>query len=59
MKKPFIHLALLCMLTVFVGNEGNVEAKGTCINASVIDLKYPMQKLWIEHAWWTRSYIFI
>jgi hypothetical protein len=45
------------MLSVFAGTEGNVQAKGTCINASVINLKYPMQKLWVEHAWWTRELI--
>lgn len=28
-----------------------------CINASIISLKYRMQELWIEHAWWTRSFI--
>lgn len=57
MKKQFIVIILICMLTAFAGTEGSVQAKGTCINASVINLKYPMQKLWIEHAWWTREFI--
>lgn len=43
--------------TSFVGAEVRTPAKQTCVNASVINLKYPMQKLWIEHAWWTRSLI--
>ncbi|MDR4948041.1 hypothetical protein [Neobacillus cucumis] len=37
--------------------EGRPVPQRVCINQSVIALKYPMQKLWIEHAWWTRSYI--
>jgi hypothetical protein len=57
MKKPFIVIMLICMLTVVAGTEGSVQAKGPCINSSIINLKYPMQKLWIEHAWWTREYI--
>jgi hypothetical protein len=49
--------------TSIIGAEGTSPTKedssiqGSCINASVTELKYPMQKLWIEDAWWTRSYI--
>lgn len=32
-------------------------ASNVCLNEKVIRLKYDMQKLWIEHAWWTRSFI--
>ncbi|MBT2659280.1 glycosyltransferase [Bacillus sp. ISL-18] len=39
------------------GAEGRPAPQRVCINQSVIELKYPMQKLWIEHAWWTRSFI--
>ena len=39
------------------GTEGRPAPGRACINQSVIQLKYPMQKLWIEHAWWTRSFI--
>lgn len=39
------------------GAEGRPAPQRVCINQSVIQLKYPMQKLWIEHAWWTRSLI--
>ena len=37
--------------------EGTVESNESCYPASVIELKYRMQELWIEHAWWTRSFI--
>ncbi|AZV43381.1 hypothetical protein [Peribacillus asahii] len=42
MKKPFIVIILFCMLTAFAGTEGSVQAKGPCINPSIINLKYPM-----------------
>lgn len=28
-----------------------------CLNEKEIRLKYDMQELWIEHAWWIRSLI--
>ncbi len=37
--------------------NGKVATNETCLNESVIKLKYDMQKAWIEHAWWTRSFI--
>lgn len=33
------------------------QAKGKTYSEAMIQLKYDMQELWIEHAWWTRSYI--
>ncbi|AGK53971.1 hypothetical protein B1NLA3E_11085 [Bacillus sp. 1NLA3E] len=46
------------MNTPFIAEaEGRTPAKAACLNEKVIKLKYGMQELWIEHAWWTRSYI--
>lgn len=62
MKKVFISLILLFTLACS-GTSINVLAKKenpqteTCLNEKIIRLKYDMQKLWIEHAWWTRSVI--
>lgn len=63
MKKLFIVLIFFTLLTMtntstIAGAEGRAPANDpTCINESVIRLKYDMQELWIEHAWWTRSFI--
>jgi len=62
MKKQLIAclfvIALAFTTTVSTaGAEGRPAPGRACINKSVILLKYPMQKLWIEHAWWTRSFI--
>lgn len=62
MKKPFLVFIVIIMLALTntpsnVGAVGRSPVKGTCVNQSVLKLKYPMQELWIEHAWWTRSYI--
>ena len=62
MKKWFISFVLLLSM-VFISMpfqvfaEENQTADQTCVNEKVIKLKYNMQKLWIEHAWWTRSLI--
>jgi hypothetical protein len=61
MKKTIISFVfIVCLGLNTVSNtkaEVRVPPKGTCVNQTVIQLKYPMQKLWIEHAWWTRSFI--
>ncbi|WP_160725795.1 glycosyltransferase [Bacillus sp. USDA818B3_A] len=63
MKKQLITCMFAFML-LFSTSFSIANAEGRpavpqrdCINQSVIQLKYPMQRLWIEHAWWTRSYI--
>lgn len=43
--------------SINVHAEKGDPSEETCINEAVIKLKYVMQKLWIEHAWWTRSVI--
>ena len=64
MKKKFLSMIFVLSLvfmntTTFVKAEESSSrpSNQTCINESVIKLKYGMQKLWIEHAWWTRSVI--
>ena len=63
MKKKFLSMIFVLSLvfmntTTFVkAEESSRPSNQTCINESVIKLKYDMQKLWIEHAWWTRSVI--
>ncbi|MCM3727832.1 glycosyltransferase [Neobacillus cucumis] len=62
MKKQLITCLFVCALTFTTavssaGAEGRPAPQRACMNQSVIQLKYPMQKLWIEHAWWTRSFI--
>ena len=61
MKKQFLSMMFVLSLvfmntTAFVqAEESSQPSDQTCINESVIKLREEMQKLWIEHAWWTRS----
>ena len=62
MKKKFLSMIFVLSLvfmntTTFVKAEESSSrpSNQTCINESVIKLKDEMQKLWIDHAWWTRS----
>jgi len=65
MKKQVLSIIFIVSLvimntTTFVKAQESSSPTNqtqTCINESVIELKYEMQKLWIEHAWWTRSII--
>lgn len=62
MHKRFLVLVLIVALTIvnstlIADAREKQETREICINESVIKLKYEMQKLWIEHAWWTRSVI--
>ncbi|WP_442598897.1 glycosyltransferase [Neobacillus sp. D3-1R] len=62
MKKHYLSFILSFVLVVFMSSQLNAvaekaPAKGTSYTESHIKLKYRMQELWIEHAWWTRSFI--
>ncbi|GAA0342305.1 hypothetical protein GCM10008967_35870 [Bacillus carboniphilus] len=62
MYKKLIAVALIFSITflntAFVSvSEAKQDTRQICLNEKVISLKYGMQKLWIEHAWWTRSLI--
>lgn len=61
MKKPIVSIIFVISIllgTSFTTNaENNLSKSENCMNSSIIRLKYGMQKLWIEHAWWTRSLI--
>lgn len=59
MKKFIRPFVLLFVLTMLVGTANMVEAapKNKVYTQSEIQLKYDMQEVWIEHAWWTRSFI--
>src|SRR4051794_10888937 len=62
MKKSFISFILMISLvlmnaTSIVEAEERIPSSETCLKESVIKLKYDMQELWVEHAWWTRSII--
>lgn len=62
MKKAVISFLLVLMLAImntsnFVGAEEIPTVKQTGVTESVMKLKCPMQRLWTEHAWWTRNYI--
>lgn len=53
-----IFSVALMNTTAIVGAEEQTPSTNEeCLNESVIKLKYGFQKLWIEHAWWTRSLI--
>ncbi|WP_307287387.1 glycosyltransferase [Bacillus sp. SORGH_AS_0510] len=60
MKKKIITWSIIIFFSMLnvtsVSAQGRTPAKN-CITLSVINLKYPMQKLWVEHAWWTRELI--
>jgi uncharacterized protein YihD (DUF1040 family) len=62
MKKFILPFILLFTLASTFGNSNAVEAAkkmpdAKTYTAAEIQLKYDMQELWIEHAWWTRSFI--
>ncbi|WML60342.1 glycosyltransferase [Neobacillus sp. PS2-9] len=61
MKKKILTITIIIFLaminTTNVGAQVRTPVKKICITESVINLKYPMQKLWVEHAWWTREFI--
>lgn len=62
MKKLLTLMILMIMLVfmssiVFAETNRNMQSQDKCLPVTVIKLKYDMQKLWIVHAWWTRSYI--
>ena len=52
----FVLSLVFMNTTTFVkAEESSRPSNQTCINESVIKLREEMQKLWIDHAWWTRS----
>lgn len=62
MKKWFISIVLVTLFAcltppAMVYAEGTGSSETECDNESAFKFKYDMQKLWIEHAWWTRNYI--
>jgi hypothetical protein len=60
LKKFHLLVLLIFFLTVSIGSANPVNAqrmKPRTYTAAEIQLKYDMQELWIEHAWWTRSVI--
>ncbi|WP_071394053.1 hypothetical protein [Bacillus tuaregi] len=62
MKKWFYSILFITLVT-FLNPSAAVQAEErdhpeeACVNESALKLKYDLQKLSIEHAWWTRSYI--
>jgi hypothetical protein len=60
-KRNLLSFVIIIMLLSLYSNHVSAEVNSfrekTCYSESEIKLKYRMQELWIEHAWWTRSYI--
>lgn len=61
LKKWIISIILVTLFTslhtsVMVNAQGT-ESSMECENEAIFRLKYDMQELWIERAWWTRSFI--
>jgi hypothetical protein len=62
-KKLILSLILFFIVTSGLGTTqygeaaGRSPSKDKVYTQKEIQLKYDMQELWIEHAWWTRSYI--
>lgn len=62
MKKPFLKLIVLIMSFAFILSPLHSEAKGMdqqkpCLSTSSVQLQTAIQKLWIDHVTWTKSYI--
>jgi hypothetical protein len=62
MKKFILPVVLLFILVSTIRTPNIVEAAkkspaAKTFTAAEIQLFYDMQELWIEHAWWTRSFI--
>lgn len=59
-KKLFLIFILLMSLVMSTSIGARAEGqipKEICQSENFIKLQSEMQELWIEHAWWTRSYI--
>lgn len=62
-SKSFLTLLLTIALVVSIMPAELVQAKSgkkkqeTCISPRMVQLKTDMQKVWIDHTIWTRSYI--
>lgn len=53
-----VLVTVMVMGTAFITKvEGAKSTSEPCYSESIIKLKNDSQKLWIEHVWWTRSYI--
>jgi len=64
LKKWFVSLIFVMLFSslhpsamVKVKAEETKGSNETCVNDAELRLYYDMQELWIEHAWWTRSFI--
>lgn len=63
MKKKFLKVLILFMAFSLIFLPLNTEAKGKgsqqyqCMSKSSVQLKTALQKLWIDHTIWARSYI--
>jgi hypothetical protein len=61
-KKLLVPLGFLLFI-IFLFSASSIEAakpkpgNANTYTQSEIQLKYDMQEAWIEHAWWTRSFI--
>lgn len=62
-SKRFLTLLLILMLGCSIMPAVSVQAKAaeknnmSCISPEMVQLKVDMQKAWIDHTIWTRSYI--
>ena len=63
MKKQFLKFMILFMSFAFIllplntEAEGKVDQQKPCMSISSVQLQNALQKLWIDHVTWTRSYI--
>ena len=62
-NKWIIALLVMTVLVVSISPAGVVQSQSgaqkpvTCISPQMVQLKTDMQKVWIDHTIWTRSYI--
>lgn len=54
-----LTLALVFSMTPLVVAQAKVgeEKDSACLSSKMVQLKSDMQKVWIDHTIWTRSYI--
>lgn len=63
MKQKWVLLIILALVFHFTPITGTVQAKEVdqgktvCLSPKMVQLKEDMQKVWIDHTIWTRSYI--
>ncbi|NBI29236.1 glycosyltransferase [Chengkuizengella sp. YPA3-1-1] len=60
MTTKIIAVIIFCSILsvpLHAGAEGTENVQQDCYSQSIVDLKFELRRLWIDHTWWTRNVI--